>query len=357
MPARPNSRKAVTLIEALVVIAIIGILVGLLLPAVQYVRAAVYRTQCTNNLKQIGLALHNYHDVHGVLPPAIINSGCSVQGTETPSYYPGQSYQIYNHTGFTLLLPFLEQEVLYYQYDFRFPACNAVNVSAADQFGLPDLFPSANLVNFPAGVDGTSNANVVGAYLSVYTCPSDQNPPPVENVGGYGPFAVTNARRSNYLLSTYDSNEYTPSYPAPAWVVGPIASAWGMFGTNGSARLLDVTDGQSNTLMVGESKQQLCQPDWGPHWGVGMASSVAGWVYDSRFKINYAGGSDPTICNTVTPDRKNAPGPWTFSSWHTGGANFVFADGAVHFLTNKLDISMLQTLGSINGGENIPAEF
>src|ERR1700722_3692847 len=187
MPARPNSRKAVTLIEVLVVVAIVGILGGLLLAAVQNVRAAAFRTQCTNNLKQIGLALHNYHDVHGVLPPMVINSGCSVLGTKTPSYYPGQPYQIYNHTGFTLLLPFLEQEVLYYQYDFRFPACNAVNISAASQFGNPDLSPSANLTNFPAGVDGTSNASVVGAFLSVYTCPSDETPPPVENVGGDGP--------------------------------------------------------------------------------------------------------------------------------------------------------------------------
>ena len=235
---RPRATaRAFTLIEMLIVIAIIGVLIGLLLPAVQRVREAANRAQCSNNLKQIGLALHNYHDLKGVLPPGVINSGCSSMGEQSPSYYPGQPYKIYNHTGFTLLLPFLEQGDLYYQYDFALPASNSVNVGSA---GPPYTnFSDSDVANYPAGVVGTSNANVVGAYLSVYTCPSDQTPPPVDDLPGYGAWDVTNGRRSNYLFSGYNANEYSSYYPAPIWETGTLPDGRaGMFGVNGSADLL-----------------------------------------------------------------------------------------------------------------------
>src|ERR1700736_1935972 len=120
-------RRAFTLIELLVVIAIIGVLIALLLPAVQKVREAASRMSCTNNLKQIGLALHNYHDANRGLPPAKINSGSS-STRFTPSYYAnrdGGVFKVYNHTGFTLLLPYIEQDNLYRQFDFTKPSCNS----------------------------------------------------------------------------------------------------------------------------------------------------------------------------------------------------------------------------------------
>src|SRR5437879_9093691 len=128
------SGRAFTVIELLVVIAIIPVLIGLLLPAVQKVREAASRMSCSNNLKQIGLALHSYHDANGRFPPAKINSGSAQDPTQ--NYYNGKAEtlttrtwkngkpvaKVYSHTGFTLLLPYIEQENLYKQYDFTVPS-------------------------------------------------------------------------------------------------------------------------------------------------------------------------------------------------------------------------------------------
>src|SRR5437763_12172067 len=159
-----SPRPAFTLIELLVVIAIIAILIALLVPAVQKVREAAARIQCGNNLKQQGIALHAYHDTYKVLPPAKINSGSAGTYTSTTSYYPTKVF-IYNHTGFVLILPYLDQMPLFQQYDFNYPSSNS-------------CWNTGNtLAN---GGINAGNANVVGTYLAVYHCPSDLFPT-VEN--------------------------------------------------------------------------------------------------------------------------------------------------------------------------------
>src|SRR5215470_1612432 len=165
MLVRPR-RSAFTLIELLVVIAIIAILIGLLLPAVQKIREAAARMSCQNNLKQIGLACHNYHDQNGVLPPAKINSG-SASDRNRDNFYLDRPFKVYNHTGFTLLLPFIEQDPLYRKYDFRFPASNGS--WSIDYYPMTGCQPS-DLANYPNGVNGTPNAEVVGTIIKTYTC-------------------------------------------------------------------------------------------------------------------------------------------------------------------------------------------
>src|SRR5262249_11765540 len=264
----------------------------LLVPAVQKVREAAARLQCQNNLKQIGLALHNYHDVNKKFPPAKINSGSAQDPTQ--NYYQGKPgtltgrtwtngkpvAKVYSHTGFVLLLPYIEQGNLYKQYDFSLPSTHE------SWDGYNNAHDPSDLANFPNGVNGTSNEAVVSTYVSVYTCPSDQNPPPLDSyslnggpVNGYWAYSGPGQPRRNYLFNCYFATDYTSSYSA--------GSAAGPFGTNGAASLSQIRDGTSNTIAVGESRQQQCSSYFGPRWGAGVHTSVHGYVADYRFHINY----------------------------------------------------------------------
>src|SRR5260221_2956309 len=184
-------RSGFTLIELLVVIAIIAILIALLVPAVQKVREAAARTQCQNNLKQMGLALHNFNDTYKRCPAALIHSGRYNNPNNRPysgpqANYSGQPYVIYNHSGFVALLPYIEQGPLFQQYSYKFRA------SASSPYGIPVAPQSA------------SNDAVAAVQVPIYVCPSDQNPAPVEtNQPGNTSYfyEMVSVRRSNYLFS------------------------------------------------------------------------------------------------------------------------------------------------------------
>jgi prepilin-type processing-associated H-X9-DG protein/prepilin-type N-terminal cleavage/methylation domain-containing protein len=355
---------AFTLIELLVVIAIIAVLIGLLLPAVQKVREAAARMSCSNNLHQIGLALHNYHSANNKFPPAKINSGSATDATA--NYYqndPTRSFtrsngkivaKVYNHTGFTLLLPYIEQDNLFKQYDMTLPSAHESwggGGNVASNGHIPQ-----DLANYPNGVTGTVNQAVVGTYIKTYSCPSDQDPGQVDNFSynegssapdGYWAYSGPNQRRSNYLFNCYAYTDYNASYSTGS-TVGP-------FGTNGAASLTSIPDGTSNTVMVGEARQQMCNSAFGPRWGAGVHTSVHGRASDYRFAINYPAGKYPGegLCYYAgIPERLQIlQYAWGFGSWHSGGANFVFCDGSVHFLRDSMSFPIFQAVCTINGSE------
>src|SRR5207249_741712 len=119
-------RRAFTRIELGLAILSAVITSSVVIAAVAKTKEAENRLRCQANLRQIGAALHQYHQTYGVFPPALINSGGTQLGRASASFYPGQPFKVYNHTGFTLLLPYISQEALYAKYDFTYPSCNAV---------------------------------------------------------------------------------------------------------------------------------------------------------------------------------------------------------------------------------------
>ena len=327
-----KSRKAIqgfTLIELLVTIAIIGILVALLLPAVQNAREAARRTQCKNNLKQIGLALHNYHDVHRILPPALINNG---------HYRFPENKPILNTTGWVMLLAQLEQAPMFHQYDFN--SCS----SMTSDWG------------YPVQGDDTINVDVTSTRLSVFECPSDPNAGEESTFmeGTNHQYSRRKARRTSYLFSTARFTEAHANYTQ---LNGDIRQ--GAFGNNGAARFRDLRDGASNIILVGESVGGTgkISPHFGP-WGMtGTHTCCHGCVrsYSSSSVDPKHFPSDPEM-HINAPYLGDAEGrtyAYVFGSQHPGGAQFVLGDGRVRFIDENIDYRLFCLLTYIHDSEPV----
>ena len=322
-PAPRSSQRGFTLIELLVVIAIIAILIALLLPAVQQAREAARRTQCRNNFKQVGLALHNYHDNYNVFPPALISCGrCNPASyaTECPS-----SRLVLNTTGFVLILPYLDQAPLYNIYNF------SVQSSSSSPYSRP--------LPLPGGAAGdTVNQPVYSKSITAFTCPSDPAGTPQFNSGpgGTGFYSSNGARRSNMLFASGDFYDYDQNWKSTD------AARRGVFGNDGAARIADIVDGTSMTILVGESKQlgkasgtasTTEEPSYGPFWGAGVHTCCHGWTGAAYNTINGR-------YNTASPAGTiSMPYAWGMGSHHIGGAHFLMGDGSVRFLSDSIDFT------------------
>ena len=308
-----KSLRAFTLVELLVVIAIIGILVGLLLPAVQAAREAARRTQCSNNLKQIGLAMHNHHDAHERLP-----YGASA---------------IFDHESLgswgVFILPYLEEQAAFDQFDFS-EAMTHVN-----------------------------NAEAIKTVVPAYLCPTDpgsSNPistwhcarvpvPEVAKISYFGSMGPTHMGNcadcpdptpsaSNYccrLSWFFGSFEKANLGVSPGQFPGMICR-WPR-----AVEFREVTDGLSKTFLVGETLPEHC-------------------CFNGAYVNNFQVTSTNIVLNLLVSDNRDGDDydiACGFKSMHPGGAQFVMGDGSVHFISESIDYKLYNELGSRAGGESV----
>ena len=370
--SRGVRRSGLTLVELLVVIAITGLLLALLLPAVQAAREAARRLQCANNLKQHGLALHTYHDQYKVFPPAFINPG----GRRTALDEWERNQRVLNHTGFTLLLPNLGQGPIYDQWNFKLCSSSSSpygNPVAGQEWGLPWKYGRPQIDNKQMLADPNYKQYLFSNYLEVFHCPSDRKPQ-LWNNEQYGPtyfYAAQNVRRSNYLFGVGWNTDFSANY-----AVYDASSSWlfdeprtvlyeyqGMFGNNGAAKIKSVRDGLSNCVALGESVQQKLSSHFGAYWGAGLVTCCHGYTPGrdgrgaNRFHLN---GLDSRYLNKTTGRCtrglwSRCVYAWVFSSYHPGGAQFVFGDGSVKFLSEHMSKRTFRLMNYIHDGN--PVEF
>jgi prepilin-type processing-associated H-X9-DG protein len=323
------------LIELLVVIAIIGILVGLLLPAVQKVREAAARMSCSNNLKQIGIALHSYHDSFKRFPPGYIDGNTNKNLTPDNDMGPGWGWA-------SFILPYMEQQNVYNQINFSQPVGMGVNVQIS-QLSLP-----------------------------IYQCPSDglQDPFPVYDSTFTNP--ITTLAHANYVgcngwIECFNGAGGNPGSAGNDGLVGTSGSAGvGLFYRNSKTRMADVTDGLSNTIIVGERSSNHSPSTWTgavaggrcPAWMANQPPTPyvppPGPPYDNAdFGETFvlAHGNATHLPNADFPIFD----PDVFYSKHIGGCNFLFGDGAVHFLSSGIQPYTYQYMCTIAGGEIFPS--
>ena len=321
-----RKRRGFTLIELLVVIAIIAILIALLLPAVQQAREAARRTQCKNNCKQVGLALHNYHDVFKRFPPAAIYG-----------YWNGTANQAYHHTWVTAVLPYLDQTALYNQVNYNLPAWGQPHVSQQ----VPALL-----------------------------CPSDA--PGFEIPGDTWDVAVTHYSAANgydwWNRGRFDRQN------------GVLRWSGGIFTPFASTRISDITDGTSNTVLTAETSTVGCTGGPAETNGTGRLRKGPG---EAVFRAAFIGGSHTTGMHSggqdldgnvfVHPDGSaiagwfragphlNSPefhtsngicGEWPgASSFHEGGVHVTLADGSARFVSENMDWGLWNAVNTKSNGE------
>jgi len=360
VPSQELRSTGFTLIELLVVIAIVGILVSLILPAVQQARARAYQAQCQNNLKQIGLALHNYEGTHRSFPPSFVR-----QEDGNPPPPPGGSALQYrcHWSGFHLMLPYLEQRSLHAQYDFR-----KTWLSSMTDITDHSMWPLNQTL------------------LSTLICPSTSRSTSV--IGGSGtwmagsPTDYSFSHGADIIRALPGAEAACPGGLLHYWPQWPTTTR-GAFGYNSTCRLQDIRDGSSQTFLLGEKAGSLLTysgPDstyptlpveypWAMSAVVYFAPAGGHWVVDA-----FAVTRDIQLPDCpVSPPGTGVPFPmnprplvlgvstnerplYSFQSAHVGGAQFVFGDGNVRFLNQNIDQGIFEALSTIAGREVVTGQ-
>lgn len=300
-------RRAFTLIELLVVIAIIAILVAILLPAVQQAREAARRTQCRNNLKQLGIALHNYHDKHRCLPPGYVSLYDS-SGNDTG---PGWGWS-------SFILPEMEQAPVFQKIDFR------------------------------VGIETSANVAIRESTFASFHCPSDdcQQSWPARK------YDVVSGNVLNTICSVGSTN-----YVGMYGISEPGVDGEGVFFRNSKIAFQDITDGLSQTIVVGERSHRLGEATW---TGSVTGALLAGDPSDGVGQMVPEHGSGMTLGHVGErrgPGDPRSDANQFFSRHSGGGVQFLFADGHVSFLAPSFDYRTYLALATRAGGESVNAEF
>ena len=336
----PRSRRAFTLIELLVVIAIIAILIGLLLPAVQKVREAAARMSCQNNLKQLGLACHNYHDQSQVLPPGAANDMPPFGTATSPQW--GSSWKVY-------ILPHIEQGNIFNKWQFT----------------------------GSSGYTNSNNTNLTtNVMIKALRCPSSPVPEFSNRGGGGG-----NMMNTSYTGVAGSALSGTGVYAVGCCNgSGPLAADNGILYAGSKVKLENISDGTSNTWLIAEQSDHLRDANGQPvtagyTTGVGNSSGLYSWMMGAahnagggqsgwgdgrhfncttvRFQINQKGFANDSSNGTNNDVGTNFP----INSAHSGGANVVLADGSVRFFRDSISITTWRALATRAGGEVISGDY
>jgi prepilin-type N-terminal cleavage/methylation domain-containing protein/prepilin-type processing-associated H-X9-DG protein len=330
--------RGFTLIELLVVIAIIAVLIALLLPAVQSAREAARRIQCVNNLKQLGLGMHNYHDSAGSFPIGALGVNSLNNGYQYGTWTDARRSWAF------MLLPFIEQG----------PMFQSIN------FSLPWNQP-----------DGRANTSAQVIAVKIFTCPSDPNPDAMADPSAPRRMAnyMVNYGNSNWCQNnTYHgvkSNPFTGGYPGP---LGTVTFLGAPFSQDLAFGIASITDGTSNTLLMSEVR--ICLPNIAT-----KGQDHRGDIYNDDFNCNQFMTYTPP--NTTLTDWSGASQwqyPWLGNppaerakgggqnaynaarSYHPGGVNALYCDGSVKFVKDTVNIVTWRALGSSQGGEVISSD-